>query len=89
MTISPEVLLLDEPCSALDPVSTTKIESLLTVLKERYTIVIVTHNLFQASRIADHVAFFYGGRIEEQGMTNDIFVNPKSCLTADYLRGVF
>lgn len=89
LTIGPEVLLLDEPCAALDPVSTAKIESLLIALKEHYTIVIVTHNLFQASRIADHVAFFYSGRIAEQGATQNIFLNPQSQLTADYIRGAF
>jgi len=89
MTISPEILLLDEPCSALDPISTSKIESLLMELKERYTIVIVTHNLQQAARIADKVAFFYQGMIVEQGPAEEMFVNPKDKRTEDYLRGVF
>ena len=78
LTIEPEVILLDEPCSALDPVSTSKIETLLTALKPKYTIVIVTHNLFQALRIADYVAFFYDGRIEEQGLTQQLFITPNS-----------
>jgi len=89
MTINPEILLLDEPCSALDPISTSKIESLLMELKERYTIVIVTHNLQQAARIADKVAFFYQGMIVEQGPAEEIFVNPKDRRTEDYLRGIF
>jgi len=87
LTINPEVILLDEPCSALDPVSTSKIESLLTRIKERYTIVIVTHNLQQAARIADYVVFFYQGEIVEQGKVDEIFINPKEKRTEDYLRG--
>ena len=89
LTIDPEIILFDEPCSALDPISTMKIEDLLLKLKEKYTIVIVTHNLEQAGRIADYVAFFYQGRIEEQGLAQDIYLKPKSKLTEDYLRGVF
>lgn len=89
LTIEPEVLLLDEPCSALDPISTTKIESLLKRLKEKYTIVIVTHNLQQAARIADYVVFFYQGEIVESGSAADFFINPREKLTADYLRGAF
>lgn len=88
MTLEPEVILFDEPCSALDPISTAKIEEMLLTLKEKYTIVIVTHNLQQASRIADHVAFFYKGKIEEQGTAADIFINPKSNITQDYVTGV-
>ena len=89
LTIEPEIILFDEPCSALDPISTMKIEDLLLGLKERYTIVIVTHNLEQARRIADYVAFFYQGRIEEQGSFMEIFTSPNSKLTRDYIRGVF
>jgi len=89
LTIEPEVILFDEPCSALDPISTLKIEDLLTVLKEKYTIVIVTHNLQQASRISDYVAFFYCGRIEEQGYASDFFLNPKTKLAHDYIIGKF
>lgn len=89
LTVEPKVILLDEPCSALDPISTLKIEELLQELKQKYTIVIVTHNLEQATRIADYVAFFYEGKIEEQRNANDIFVNAKSKLTQDYLRGRF
>lgn len=88
LTLQPEVILFDEPCSALDPISTAKIEDMLLKLKEKYTIVIVTHNLQQASRIADHVAFFYKGKIEEQGTAIDIFINPKNKLTQDYVTGV-
>jgi phosphate transport system ATP-binding protein len=89
LTIEPEIILFDEPCSALDPISTMKIEDLLLELKEKYTIVIVTHNLEQAGRIADNVAFFYTGKIVEQGSAPELFVNPKEKLTQDYIRGVF
>lgn len=89
LTLEPEVILFDEPCSALDPISTAKVEDMLLKLKEKYTIVIVTHNLQQASRIADQVAFFYKGRIEEQGTASDIFISPKNKLTQDYISGVF
>jgi len=89
LTINPEIILFDEPCSALDPISTSKIETLLQELKERYTIVIVTHNLQQAARIADKVAFFYEGMIVEQGAAEEIFINPQDRRTEDYLRGVF
>ncbi|HEY9060223.1 MAG TPA: phosphate ABC transporter ATP-binding protein PstB [Pseudobacteroides sp.] len=89
ITIGPEVILFDEPCSALDPISTMKIEDLLTDLKERYTIVIVTHNLEQARRIADYAAFFYQGQIVEQGTNEDIFINPKEDRTIRYLSGKF
>lgn len=89
LTIEPQILLLDEPCAALDPVSMLKIENMLQELKRKYTIIIVTHNLQQAARIADYVVFFYQGRIEEQGLPEDIFTAPKSHTTCDYLRGVF
>ncbi len=89
LTIEPEVILFDEPCSALDPISTMKIEDLLLDLKENYAIIIVTHNLEQARRIADNVAFFYQGEIVEQGTNTDIFVNPKQKLTQNYIRGEF
>jgi len=87
MAIDPEVLLLDEPCSSLDPISTAKIEALLTNLKKDYSIVIVTHNLQQAARIADYVAFFYQGEIVEQGEAKEFFVNPREKQTENYLRG--
>ncbi|MDP4180060.1 MAG: phosphate ABC transporter ATP-binding protein PstB [Bacillota bacterium] len=89
ITIEPEIILFDEPCSALDPISTLKIEDLLLDLKNKYTIVIVTHNLEQARRIADYAAFFYEGRIIEQGNSEDIFINPKELLTQNYIRGKF
>lgn len=89
LTIEPKIILFDEPCSALDPISTMKIEDLLMDLKEKYTIVIVTHNLEQAGRIADNVAFFYMGKIIEQGPIPDLFVNPQQKLTQDYIRGIF
>jgi phosphate transport system ATP-binding protein len=89
ITIDPEVILFDEPCSALDPISTMKIEDLLMDMKEKYTIVIVTHNLEQARRIADYAAFFYQGQIFEQGTNEDIFMNPKEELTIRYLSGKF
>ena len=89
LSIEPEILLFDEPCSALDHISTMKIENLLLELKEKFTIVIVTHNLQQATRIADYAAFFYQGRIEEQGLAQDVFLNPQSQLTANYLHGAF
>lgn len=89
LALDPEILLLDEPCSALDHISTFKIENLLAELKKNYTIIIVTHNLQQATRIADHVAFFYQGRIEEQGPAQEVFLNPQSELTARYLHGAY
>ncbi len=81
----PEVLLMDEPTSAIDPIATAKIEELMDSLRERFTIVIVTHNMQQAARISDSTAFFYRGRIVEVGDTKDFFNNPKDPLTQDYL----
>ncbi len=89
LTIEPEVLLLDEPCSALDPISTSKIETLLLELSKQYTIIIVTHNLQQAARIADYVAFFYQGKLVEQGPADELFVNPQMKQTEEYLQGLF
>lgn len=85
----PEVLLMDEPTSAIDPVGTLKIEELMDQLRERFTIVIVTHNMQQASRISDTTAFFYRGRIVEVGPTKQIFTNPKNKQTEDYVSGRF
>ncbi len=85
----PEVLLLDEPTSALDPLATFKIEDLLVSLKEKYTIVIVTHNMQQAARISDYTAFLYMGRLIEFGETKKIFTNPEEKLTEDYITGRF
>jgi phosphate transport system ATP-binding protein len=89
LAVGPEVLLLDEPCSALDPMATTKIERLIHELKESYTVVIVTHNLAQATRVADHTAFFYLGKLVEFGTTDTIFHHPKEKLTENYVTGLF
>ena len=89
LAINPEVILMDEPTSALDPVSTGKIEDLAQDLKEKYTIVIVTHNMQQATRISDRTAFFLNGVIVEQGTTLDIFQNPKNEKTEKYITGRF
>ncbi|MDM1046276.1 phosphate ABC transporter ATP-binding protein [Myroides sp. 1354] len=89
VALRPEVILMDEPCSALDPVSTIKIEELILHLKEKYTIAIVTHNMQQAQRIADHTYFMYLGEVKESGLTQDIFENPKHEMTKNYINGVF
>jgi phosphate transport system ATP-binding protein len=89
LATNPEVLLLDEPASALDPASTARIEDLIFELKERYTIVIVTHNMQQAARVSDLTAFFYQGRLIEVGPTNDLFTRPKEKQTEDYITGRF
>ncbi|MCP5468772.1 MAG: phosphate ABC transporter ATP-binding protein [Deltaproteobacteria bacterium] len=85
----PEVLLMDEPCSALDPVATAKIESLIHELKKNYTIVIVTHNMQQASRVSDRTAFLYMGKLIEYDETETLFTNPKQQQTEDYITGRF
>ena len=85
----PEVLLMDEPCSALDPISTGSIEDLIYELRKQYTIVIVTHNMQQASRVSDTTAFFYQGKIVEYGLTDQIFTRPKQQQTEDYVTGKF
>ncbi len=89
IAVRPEVLLLDEPCSSLDPLSTRAIEELLVRLKEHYTIVIVTHNLPQARRIADHVAFFHSGALVEQGTADHVFGPVAHALTREYVAGGF
>lgn len=89
LAVEPEVVLMDEPCSALDPISTMKIEELIEELKENYTIVIVTHNMQQAGRISDYTAFFLTGEIIEFGLTEDMFYNPKNKKTEDYITGRF
>jgi phosphate transport system ATP-binding protein len=89
LATNPEVLLMDEPASALDPASTARIEDLIFELKERYTIVIVTHNMQQAARVSDQTAFFYQGRLIEIGPTNDLFTRPKEKQTEDYITGRF
>jgi phosphate transport system ATP-binding protein len=89
IAVEPEILLMDEPCSALDPIATLKVEELIYSLKERYTIVIVTHNLQQAARVSDRTAFFWLGRLVEYGITADMFTKPAETLTEDYLTGRF
>ena len=89
IAMEPEIILMDEPCSALDPVSTGRIEDLLYELKERYTIVIVTHNMQQAARISDYTAFLEGGLLVEFGETDNVFTNPKKKRTEEYVTGRF
>ena len=89
IAVKPEVLLLDEPASALDPISTSKLEDTISELKSDYTIVIVTHNLQQAARIADYTAFMYLGKLIEFGETEGVFTKPRSTQTADYVTGRF
>ncbi len=89
IAVEPEVILMDEPTSALDPISTSKIEELMDVLKEKYTIVIVTHNMQQAGRISDKTAFFLNGEIVEYGKTEEMFHVPKDKRTEDYITGRF
>lgn len=89
IAVEPEVLLMDEPCSALDPISTAKIEELMLKLKEKYSIVIVTHNMQQAQRVADYTAFMYLGELIEFGKTRQIFESPEKELTKNYIRGTF
>ncbi len=87
IAVSPEVLLLDEPCSALDPISTLKVEELIYELKSKYTIVIVTHNMQQAARVSDYTAFMYMGKLIEFGDTDTLFTNPAKKQTEDYITG--
>ncbi len=89
IAMEPEVILMDEPCSALDPASTSRVEDLLFELKERYTIVIVTHNMQQASRLSDFTAFMYQGQLVEFGPTTKIFTRPDNRRTEDYVTGKF
>ena len=89
IAVSPEVILMDEPCSALDPISTLKIENLIHKLKEKYTIVMVTHNMQQATRVSKYTSFFLNGEIIESGLTDQIFVNPKEQKTEEYITGRF
>src|SRR5882762_1039839 len=89
LAVQPEVLLMDEPASALDPLATSKIEDLILSLKKDYTIVIVTHNMQQAARASDHTAFFYVGDLVEFGPTSQIFTAPKEKRTEDYVTGRF
>ena len=89
MAVRPEVILLDEPCSALDPISTAKIEELIDELKDDYTLVIVTHNMQQAARVSDFTAFMYLGELVEFGETTKIFTGPSDRRTQDYITGRF
>ncbi len=89
LAVNPEIILMDEPASALDPISTSKIEELIHQLKEKYTIVIVTHNMQQAARVSDYTAFFYIGELIEYNQTKKIFTNPDKKQTEDYITGKF
>jgi phosphate transport system ATP-binding protein len=89
LAVQPEVLLMDEPCASLDPVATNKIEALIGHLKQKYTVVIVTHNLAQAVRVSDATAFFYLGKLVESGATEQVFHSPKERLTENYVTGRF
>lgn len=89
IAVSPEVILMDEPCSALDPISTAKIEELIDELREHYTIVIVTHNMQQAARVSQRTAYFHLGKLIEVGGTEEMFTNPQHKLTEDYITGRF
>jgi len=89
LAVEPEIVLMDEPASALDPISTARIEELIAVLREKYTIVIVTHNMQQAARVSDITAFFYQGKLIESGPTRKIFTKPDEKQTEDYITGRF
>jgi phosphate transport system ATP-binding protein len=89
LAVQPDVLLMDEPTSALDPISTSKIEELIIELKQKYTIIIVTHNMQQAARISDRTAFFLLGEVVEVGNTESLFAAPKNKRTEDYITGRF
>ena len=89
LSVQPEVILLDEPCSALDPAATTKIESLMVELKKDYTVIVVTHNMQQAARVSDYTAFLYLGELIEYGKAEQVFKNPSNKLTEDFITGRF
>jgi len=89
LAVEPEIILMDEPCSALDPVATAKIEELIIKLKDKYTVIIVTHNMQQAARVSDYTGFLYLGRLIEFGTTEQIFSNPRNELTERYISGKF
>jgi len=89
LAIEPEIILMDEPCSALDPIATAKIEDLINNLKKRYTVIIVTHNMQQAARVSDYTAYMYLGKMIEYDETKQIFENPKEELTENYITGRF
>ena len=89
IAVNPEVILMDEPCSALDPIATAKIEELIEELKQKYTIIIVTHSMQQAARVSQRTAFFHMGNLVEVGKTDDIFIKPIEKQTQDYITGRF
>ena len=89
IAVEPEVLLMDEPCSALDPIATARVEDLIAELKEDFTVVIVTHNMQQATRVSDQTAFFLMGKVIEFGDTTNLFSNPENQETEDYISGRF
>jgi phosphate transport system ATP-binding protein len=89
LAVEPEVILMDEPCSALDPIATSKIENLIEMLKEDYTVIIVTHNMQQAARVSDYTGFMYLGKLIEYDRTTNIFEHPKETLTENYITGRF
>lgn len=89
LSVEPEVILMDEPCSALDPIATAKIEQLIDELRQRYTIAIVTHSMQQAARVSQRTAYFHLGKLIEVGKTSDVFTNPLHELTQDYITGRF
>ncbi|MEY3192006.1 MAG: hypothetical protein RL305_605 [Pseudomonadota bacterium] len=89
ISINPEVILMDEPCSALDPIATAKIEELIDELKKSYTIVIVTHSMSQAARVSQNTGFFHLGKLMEFNLTEKIFKNPDNKMTQDYITGRF
>jgi phosphate transport system ATP-binding protein len=89
LILKPEIILLDEPCSALDPIATLKIEELLRMLRKEYALVIVTHNMQQAARVSDYTGFLYLGQLVEFGDTTQVFINPKEKLTENYITGRF
>jgi phosphate transport system ATP-binding protein len=89
LALEPEVIMLDEPCSGLDPISTASVERSLIELKEKYTVILVPHNIQQASRVADRVGFFMAGEVVEEGPADQIFTRPKDKRTEDYISGKF
>ena len=89
LAVQPDVILMDEPCSSLDPIATARVEDLIHVLSERYTIVIVTHNMQQAARVSDRTAFFLGGEVVEEADTSRLFTHPSDRRTEDYITGKF
>ena len=89
LAVRPEIILMDEPCSALDPIATARVEELILELKREFTIVIVTHNMQQAARVSDHTAFFWMGKLIETDLTEKMFTNPRQRMTEDYITGRF